>query len=233
MTLPAPVVEEHGGVMVVRDDLLPGGTKMRAILPLIERTPAGEFVYPSPAYGYAQVALAHCARMAGRAATVFTAKRASPHPLTRAAHDAGAKVVMVPYGYLSNVRAKARAYAEATGAALVPFGVEDDRAMEAIAEAARSTGLAPREVWTVAGSGVLSRALQRAWPGAEFHAVVIGKDGSDIGRARRWRSPYKFEQACKPAERPPFPSSPWYDAKAWRFIARHAGPGALFWNVGR
>jgi hypothetical protein len=233
VTLPAPVVEEHGGVLVVRDDLLPGGTKMRAILPLIERTPAGEFVYPSPAYGYAQVALAHCARMTGRAATVFTAKRATPHPLTRAAHDAGAKVVMVPYGYLSNVRAKARAYAEKTGAALVPFGVEDEAAKEAIAAAASGLGLRPREVWTVAGSGVLSRALQRAWPDAEFHAVVIGKEGSDIGRARRWRSPYRFEQACKPAERPPFPSSPWYDAKAWRFIARHAGPGALFWNVGR
>ena len=233
MTLPAPVVERHGAITVVRDDLLPGGTKMRAIMPLIDRSHASEFVYPSPAYGYAQVALAHCARMAGRAATVFTAKRAAPHPLTRAAHEAGAKVVMVPYGYLSNVRAKARGYAEATGAALVPFGVEDERAMEAIAEAARSTGLAPREVWTVAGSGVLSRALQRAWPDAAFHAVAIGKAGSDVGRARRWVSPYKFEQACKPAERPPFPSSPWYDAKAWRFITRHAGPGALFWNVGR
>lgn len=157
MTLPAPVVEEHGGVMVVRDDLLPGGTKMRAILPLIERKPPGEFVYPSPAYGYAQVALAHCARMAGRAATVFTAKRASPHPLTRAAHDAGAKVVMVPYGYLSNVRAKARAYADATGAALVPFGVEDDRAMEAIAEAARSAGLALHRPARPAGRAVLER----------------------------------------------------------------------------
>lgn len=34
--LPPPVVEQHAGVLVVRDDLLPGGTKMRAILPLMQ-----------------------------------------------------------------------------------------------------------------------------------------------------------------------------------------------------
>lgn len=48
--LPAPVVERVGRLLVVRDDLLPGGTKMRAILPLIESRPEQEFVYASPAY---------------------------------------------------------------------------------------------------------------------------------------------------------------------------------------
>ena len=33
-------------------------------------------------------------------------------------------------------------------------------------------------------------------------------------------------------DKPPFPSAPTYDAKAWKFIKEHASRGALFWNVG-
>ena len=228
--LPAPVIEQHEGVAVVRDDLLPGGTKMRALLPMMERQPAAEFVYASPAQGYAQVALAHCARLLGRRATIFTAARKAPHPLTLAAADAGAAVVPVPYGYLTVVQARARAYAAKHGADLVPFGVDDDQALAAIASAAVATGAQPREVWTATGSGVLTRALQRAWPQARFVAVVVGKEGCDTGRARRIVHPLPFERPAKVL--PPFPSTPGYDAKVWEYIRAEAGPGALFWNVG-
>ena len=228
--LPAPVVERHAGVLVVRDDLLPGGTKMRAILPLMQAQAAAEFVYASPAQGYAQVALAHCARLLGRRATVFTAARKVPHPLTQAAADAGAAVVPVPCGYLSVVQARARAYAAERGAFLVPFGVEDAGALQAIAGAAAATGLLPAEVWSVAGSGLLTRALQRAWPRARFVAVVVGREGCDTGRARRIVHPLPFERPAKVL--PPFPSAACYDGKAWEYIRAEAGPGALFWNVG-
>lgn len=49
MSLPAPVIEAHEDIRVVRDDLLPGGTKMRYILPMMEARPEREFVYASPA----------------------------------------------------------------------------------------------------------------------------------------------------------------------------------------
>lgn len=228
--LPAPVVERHAGVLVVRDDLLPGGTKMRAMLPLMQAQAAAEFVYASPGQGYAQVALAHCARLLGRRATVFTAARKVPHPLTQAAADAGAAVVPVPWGYLSVVQARARAYAAERGAFLVPFGVEDAGALQAIAGAAAATGLLPAEVWSVAGSGLLTRALQRAWPRARFVAVVVGREGCDTGRARRIVHPLPFERPAKVL--PPFPSAAGYDAKAWEYLRAEAGPGALFWNVG-
>ena len=228
--LPPPVVERHQGVLVVRDDLLAGGTKTRALLPFMQGHAATEFVYASPAQGYAQVALAHCARMLGRKATVFTAARKVPHPLSQAAADAGAQVVRVAPGYLSVVQARARAYALAQGACLVPFGGDDPASLAAITEAARSTGLAPMEVWTVAGSGVLSRALQAAWPEAAFVAVVVGRQDCDTGRARRIVHPAPFERPAR--LRPPFPSAAGYDAKAWEHISAQAVPGALFWNVG-
>lgn len=228
--LPAPVIEQHEGILVVRDDLLPGGTKMRALLPMMERQTAAEFVYASPAQGYAQVALAHCARLLGCRATIFTAARKVPHPLTQAAADAGAAVVPVPVGYLTVVQARARAYAAEREAHLVPFGVDDNQALEAVARAAVATGVQPREVWTAAGSGVLTRALQRAWPQARFVAVVVGRQECDTGRARRIVHPLPFERAAR--VRPPFPSAPGYDAKVWEYARAEAGPGALFWNVG-
>ena len=229
--LPRPIVQTHAGVQVVRDDLLPGGTKMRAIVALMQHAGAGtEFVYASPAQGYAQLALAHCARMLGHRATVFTAARKQQHPLTLAAAQAGAKVVPVSCGYLSVVQARARAYATEQRARLVSFGAEDALCMQAIAAAARSTGLDPAEVWSVAGSGVLTRALQQAWPQARFVAVVVGKQGCDTGRAQRIIHPLPFERHAKVL--PPFPSAPGYDAKAWEYIRAEAAPGAVFWNVG-
>ncbi len=87
-----PVLEQHSGIIVARDDFLAGGTKMRFILPYLLQRPESEFVYASPAYGYAQVALAHCARLIGKRATVFTAKRKQPHALTLQAKNAGAKI---------------------------------------------------------------------------------------------------------------------------------------------
>lgn len=222
----APVIQEHNGILVVRDDLIAGGTKRRVLPSLVKG--ADEFVYASPAYGYAQVALAYTCREMGLKATVFTAKRKVMHPRTLEAKMAGAKIVMVPTGYLSNVRAKARGYAETVGAYNLPFGFDTPEFATQLADVARAIDVKPKEVWTVAGSGTLSRALQIAWPDATFHAVRVGAE-PQAGRARVYQAPESFEQDAK--LKPPFPSCSNYDAKVWRFIREHATPGALFWNV--
>lgn len=70
--LPVPIVQVHAGMQVVRDDLLPGGTKTRAIAALMHQAEGGaEFVYASPAQGYAQLTLAHCARLLGKVLPPF------------------------------------------------------------------------------------------------------------------------------------------------------------------
>lgn len=221
-----PVVQEINGILVVRDDLLPGGTKSRVLPQFL--TGADEFVYATPAYGYAQIALAHSCAALGKRATVFVAKRAELHPRTLEAKRAGAKIVQVPYGYLSNVQAKAQAYSQAAGVKCLPFGLDFPEFISALATVARSLGIQPAEVWSVAGSGTLSRALQMAWPNATFNAVQVGIQPA-VGKARLHVAPEKFEQDAK--TRPPFPSCSNYDAKAWQFVKRYATPGALFWNV--
>lgn len=224
-----PVVEQVGKVLVVRDDLVLGGTKARVLHRLFE-VGKQEYVYASPVQGYAQVALAYCCRAAGKQATVFCAARREHHPRTEEALLAGAKVVEVSPGYLSVVRARACEYCDRTGAVLLPFGLDVPVVVDAIANVARGLGIAPTEVWTVAGSGVLTRALQKAWPDAAFNAVRIGAE-PDAGRARVWVAPEKYEHDAR--HLPPFPSCTNYDAKLWQFVLRYASPGALVWNVAK
>jgi hypothetical protein len=227
----APIVAAHDGVLVVRDDLFPGGTKAR-FLPALFAAGVHEVVYASPAEGGAQTALAHVAARLGKRATIFVAARAAPHPRALEAKRLGASVMQVRPGYLSVVQARAREHCARTGATLAPFGLDLPEAVAAIAEAARATGLEPDEVWCAAGSGVLARGLAAAWPAARRHVVEVGraltpeavagatihKAGAPFGRAER--------------DAPPFPSDPHYDAKAWRICQARRGPGlALFWNV--
>lgn len=224
--LPDPVIEERDGLLVLRDDLLPGGTKRRAIGVLLHG--ASEFVYASPAQGYAQVALAYGCADLGLKATVFVARRKSMHPSTREAKRAGAAIHEEAPGYLSVVDARARRYCAATGARLLPHGFDTPLFVQSLAYIASSLPIRPCEVWLVAGSGVMCRAIEYAWPNAEVHAVQIGHKPT-VGRATIHRAPETFEQDARMP--PPFPSCANYDAKAWRFIRQHAKPGALFWNV--
>ena len=129
-----PIVREHSGVLVVRDDLFPGGTKARFMPVLFEG--ALEAVYASPAEGGAQTALATVAKEFGSQATIFVAARAKIHPRTLEAARLGAKVVPVRPGYLSVVQARAKDYAKTSGARLVPFGVDLPEAITRLAEAA-------------------------------------------------------------------------------------------------
>lgn len=227
---PGALIETHGSLLVVRDDVVPGGTKARVLPRFLEEVGAGEVcVYASPAYGYAQVALALACAATGREAVVFTAKRGQLHPLTAEAAAFGARVVQVPTGYLSNVQAKARGYCEATGATLLPFGFEDARFGALLEEHARWV-LPQRlgQLWCTGGSGTLARALARARPEAELCVVQVGKQ-LELPGMRVYRAPERFQQAAR--RPPPWPSCANYDAKAWRFLEKEAAPGAVFWNV--
>src|SRR5262249_43486132 len=166
----APLVEEYQGIGVVRDDLFPGGTKARFIPRLFDG--AEEVVYASPAQGGAQYSLAFVAHQLRKRATIFVAARQIPHARQLEARALGAKIVLVPFGMLSNVQAKARDYAQKVGARLAPFGMDTPEAIEIIAEAARATHEQPDEVWCAAGSGTLCRALKLAWPRAHHVAVA-------------------------------------------------------------
>jgi len=225
-----PVVIEHEDILVVRDDLIRGGTKARFMSTLFDD--ADEVVYASPAEGGAQSALSYTAANLGKRATIFVAKRKEQHPRAIECKRLGAKVMLVAPGYLTVVQARAREYCARTGAKLAPFGIDTPWAISAISRAAKATGVKPDEVWCAAGSGVLARGLAAAWPSARMHVVEVGRklSPSDVAAATIHLAGMPFSKADK--TRTPFPSDPHYDAKAWRICKARHGPGiVLFWNV--
>jgi hypothetical protein len=229
---PDPVVEALGPGLVVRDDLLPGGTKVRGLAALGVPGPGEEWCYASPSWGHAQLALALAGAAAGARVRIFVPERRDLSAPTRAARDAGARLVLVPAGRLSVVQARARDYCALTGATLAPFGLavpgmEAALAVVAAGVAARHPN--PPQVWVAAGSGMLARALARAWPAAELVAVVVGAEPRLPAGARAIRSPTGFEAVAP--EPPPIPSAGNYDAKVWAPWHRQAAEGALWWNV--
>jgi hypothetical protein len=232
---PAPVVEEHDGFMIVRDDLLEGGSKMRFADYLIKsQTEIDEWVYgSSPATGYAQISLSCLCRKYGKKAIIFMADRAKDnlHEYQLRAIDNGAIMNWVPNGMLSVTEKRARDYVEQNpnNRRLLPIGFDHPSVIASVNWVARSIDIAPREVWTVGSSGTLTRGLQQAWPDASFHCVTVGHKG-DYGRAKVYRCEIPFNKETK--VKPPFPSAPTYDAKVWEFMKQHASPEALFWNVG-
>lgn len=221
-----PIIEHHNGIDVVRDDLLPGGTKSRYLIHLFEHY--DEIVYATPAFGGAQLALAYCAQLTGKRAALFVAKRATPHPRTLQARRYGAAVYQVTPGYLATVQARAKRYAADTGAYYLPFGADTSQAIADIAEAAATIGNSYDQVWCAAGSGTLCRGLQNGIQAKEFHAVQVGKP-PQVGTAILHQSGLPFEKELTYAA--PFPSCPNYDRKAYALCRKHARGRVLFWNV--
>ena len=172
-------------------------------------------------------ALATVAKDLGKRATIFVAARAKLHPRTLEAARLGAKVVPVRPGYLSVVQARAKNDAKASGARLVPFGVNLPEAITRLADAALATGFDPDEVWCAAGSGVLARALAQAWPRARHHVVQVGRElaTNEVASAEIHVYPRPFSDVAKAP--PPFPSDPHYDAKAWETMTARKGPGRI------
>jgi 1-aminocyclopropane-1-carboxylate deaminase/D-cysteine desulfhydrase-like pyridoxal-dependent ACC family enzyme len=225
-----PIIVEHRGIRVARDDLLPGGTKTRYMPFVFKGTE--EVVYASPCEGGAQTALAHSARELGKRATIFVARRSTPHPRSVMAKRLGARVFQVPNGYLNVVKARAREYCRRTGATLAPFGFNFPEGIRAIAEAAKAAEIQPDEVWCASGSGVLATALSVAFPYAKRHVVEVGRSltAQEVAGATIHKAVVKFSKECK--SKPPFPSDPHYDAKAWEICIKNHGAGTiLFWNV--
>ncbi len=213
---PEPVLKEYDGITVVRDDLLPAGSKQRFIDYMIGHNDnVGEWVYgSSPRVGYGQVSLAYVASQYGKKSTVFVAKSTELHPNSAKAKKFGAKIIQVPMGFMKVCEARAREYVKENNIrSLVPFGLADGTVFGSIISVARSLPFTPDEgweVWTVAGSGVLNRGLQLAWPKAKFFMISVGHNltKEEIGCATMIRHPLKFAQQCKIKNRPPFRNHP-------------------------
>jgi hypothetical protein len=253
-----PVPFSRGTVHVVRDDLLLGGTKQRAIAPfLTDQAKLGfeEFVYASPPPGFAQVALASTCRQMGFRCTIFCddmdvggIPTATLHEFSRLAHSFGARIYTVPH--LHQAERLAEEYcAERPGRMKLPLGFASENFMQYLkVEIGKQwqrivsyLGRKPEAMWIPVGSATLGNVFRDVLPeevtllGVDIR-VLPETDERIVNLGKRknvklYRAPELF---ADPVEIPPkIPSNAFYDAKLWRFIDKEGADGHIWWNVAR
>jgi hypothetical protein len=190
--------ETQNGVYILRDDLLPGGTKSILIDSIIvdaekkHSNYINEIVYASPCYGGFQIALSIFCKNNNKKATIFCAKRKQRHPNTELCIQNGANVIEVPYGYLSVVEKHARDYITSNNSSFVPFKISfGANSLESIAIIAsranrvielfcKMYGKPPDEIWCAVGSGTLINGISRAVSMGTYRQGVKGDNISPI-----------------------------------------------------
>ena len=232
---PAPVIEMYDGVQVVRDDLITG-SKIRGGDCLVSKLPEhiDTLVYVQPRFGLAGVSILDVAKRHNKKVRLFmpSSKRISPHQA--ACIERGAEVSFHRIAAMPNLNLIAKKYAEEhPNCFFIPLGLKHELVTAGFVKVA-SEILEPQEVWTVLSTGVLHRALQIAWPNAEFHGVAVARNmkAGEVGHGNIISHPQPFTAPLAKDKMPPFPCIPQYDAKAWPYIPKNSGRDILFWNVG-
>lgn len=134
---------------------------------------------------------------------------------------------------MPNLNAAAMKWAEENNAFFVPLGLKHELVTAGIVKIASKIS-EPEEVYVAISTGVLSRALQIAWPNAKFNCVAVARNlkAGELGRATVISEPKPFNVPELADNCPPFPTVVTYDAKVWKYIPKNTGRDILMWNVG-
>jgi hypothetical protein len=233
-------------VTVIRDDLCCGGTKSRYLSRVLPKS-YSSYLYVTSWWGGAQIALAlavqelNCVNpLHKRSAIIVTFDPKGPLPAhVRVAQEFGAKLILVPTKSWQDLHDVAENYIDDhPDTWLVPNGIdtpEAHREIKALGKAIRAELGQFDEVWSVAGSGCLTRGLQASGLGNDYYAVAVTGGIPDIGEAHGILHPQSFDERVDPADKPPFPSALHYDAKGWQYAwesaQQHPDRKILYWNV--
>jgi len=227
---PDPVVIEHEGVRVVRDDLIVG-TKTRAGDLLASKINHKTLVYSQPRTGLAGVSLLDVAKHHNKDIILFmpSSKRVSLHQAC--CIEQGAIPMFERIAAMPILNMYAKEWADKNDAFFIPLGLRHELATAGIVHAASKID-EPDEVYVAISTGVLSRALQIAWPNAKFHCVAVARNlkAGELGRGNVISEPLPFVKPEK--DLPPFPTVATYDAKVWKYIPKNTSKNILMWNVG-
>lgn len=232
-----PIIVEHDGFNVVREDLMGFGSKCRFGDILVSKAESDTLVYVQPRYGFAGISLAYLAKKYNKKLVLFSPSQKEISDHQAICVERGAEMKFHRVAAMPNLNKIAKDWAQDNNAFFIPLGLRHELVTAAAVKVAYDLAQKhgePQEVWSAISTGVLSRALQIAWPNANFNAVAVARNihEGEKGRAKVWSHPKEFNQNVSAEFTPPFPSALNYDAKAWEFMKRHGNPGAWFWNVG-
>lgn len=230
---PDPVVIEHEGVRVVRDDLI-SGSKCRGGDLLMSRVKEDTVVYCQPRFGAAGPSILDVCKRHGKKVVLFmpACKKISQHQMV--CIERGAIPKFVKIAAMPNLNSYAKKWAEENGAYFIPLGLKSPLVTAGLIQAALTIP-EPEEVWSVISTGVLTRSLQIAWPNAKFYATAVARNikAGERGIATLNSAPEAFVKPVKGDDIPPFPCILEYDAKCWRYIPKNTDRDILMWNVAK
>lgn len=231
-----PRVITHDGIRVVRDDYLVG-SKVRGGDCLISSLDDSidTIVYVQPRTGLAGVSILDVAKQHNKDVMLFmpSSKRISHHQAC--CIERGAKVEFHRIAAMPNLNLIAQKWAaERSNAFFVPLGLKHEKVTAGIVKTASMID-EPEEVYVATSTGVLTRALQIAWPNAKFTSVCVSRNmkAGELGRAEAVSEPLAFTASEKKDHLPPFPTIDTYDGKVWKYIPKNTDKDILFWNVGQ
>tara|TARA_B100001094_G_C18151037_1_gene783687 strand:- start:41 stop:931 length:891 start_codon:yes stop_codon:yes gene_type:complete len=230
-----PKITTHDNIRVVRDDYITG-SKVRGGDCLISSLPEtiDTIAYVQPRTGLAGVSILDVAKRHNKKVKLFmpSSKKISHHQAC--CIERGAEVEFHRIAAMPNLNLIAKKWAsEYKNAFFVPLGLKHEKVTAGIVKTALSIK-EPEEVYIATSTGVLTRALQIAWPNAKFTSVCVSRNmkHGELGRASAVSEPLAFITGEKQGNLPPFPTIDTYDGKVWKYIPKNSDKDILFWNVG-
>ena len=215
------VIERIGNLFIARDDLVPGGTKRRALINWLPTLGTNHFIYAGSVFGSGGWALAEACRDLGYSCTLALSK-ADYRPAWLDQIDC--KIEWFDPQPVEHIY---KIYEGDKG--LLPLGYDDPGFASCLRDIFAALEFEPQSIWMSCVSGVLLRSAQAAWPNAQFNAVCVAKNHGDIGNATRHLALEKYHQPAR--ELPPYPANIFSDAKIWQFARKLETPNTLIWNT--
>lgn len=253
--IPEKVIKNNGELItinVIRDDLIPAGSKQRAMIPYFQTSKYKEFVYVSPYTGAAQVSLAYSARVTNKKATIFMYRKRPQNPLTKKAlkltrnNKKHLNIIEVKNGGMKYLEKIANKYVERIKKekgedyiTKIGLGFSDEeyknifvkKLKEAVPKSLKDKP--PKRIWVPSGSSIMLNALYKVFPASYFLAVRTGKtiwpDMYNQKNTKLYETDEHFYDRAK--IQPPYPTTSAYDAKAWKFVLEDGEDGDYIWNI--
>ena len=232
-----PVVKDHDGFQIVRDDTM-AGSKARFGDFFMSQVKEDTIVYVCPRKGLAGLAVLELAKKYNKKTVLFmpSSKKVSDHQaicIERGAVPKFRRIAAMP-----NLNRTAEEYANKEGGFFVPLGLYHPLVVAGVVRVADSLAKEhgePKEVWCASSTGVLSRGLQIGWPNAKFYSEAVARNlkAGELGRSNVISDPFPFLKDERKDRMPPFPSVKNYDAKVWKYMEYKGSWGAWMWNVGK
>ncbi len=239
-SMPQPVITEHSGVNVVRDDLI-AGSKTRFADLLMQTIKEDTVVYVQPRTGLAGVSILDIAKRYNKKVVLFmpSSKKISHHQAVCIERGAIAKFVRI--AAMPNLNKIAKEWAEKNNAKFIPLGLKHELVVACAAKVARNIVEKhgePDVMFVATSTGVLVRGLQIGMPNTKFYAVTVSRNmkAGELGRAEPIVEPLEFQTPERKDNLPEFPTVATYDGKAWKYALEYKqqnpNESVYMWNVG-